>query len=48
MAGGGVETRLQPRSGRDQSMDERDGVMLIRISAPPVDGKANAALIATA
>ena len=27
-------------------MGERDGVVLIRISAPPVDGKANAALIA--
>jgi uncharacterized protein (TIGR00251 family) len=27
-------------------MGERDGAVLIRISAPPVDGKANAALIA--
>ena len=26
-------------------MGERDGVVLIRISAPPIDGKANAALI---
>lgn len=26
-------------------MGERDGAVLIRISAPPVDGKANAALI---
>ena len=48
MAGDGVEIRLQPRGGRDQVMGERDGAVLIRISAPPVDGKANAALLATA
>ena len=42
----GIEIRLQPRGGRDQVMGERDGAVLIRISAPPVDGKANAALIA--
>ena len=42
----GLELRLQPRGGRDQVMGERDGAVLIRISAPPVDGKANAALIA--
>ena len=46
MAGDGVEIRLQPRGGRDQVMGERDGAVLIRISAPPVDGKANAALLA--
>ena len=45
MAGDGVEIRLQPLGGRDQVMGERDGAVLIRISAPPVDGKANAALI---
>jgi uncharacterized protein (TIGR00251 family) len=42
----GLEIRLQPRGGRDQVMGERDGAVLIRISAPPVDGKANAGLIA--
>jgi uncharacterized protein (TIGR00251 family) len=41
----GLEIRLQPRGGRDQVMGERDGAVLIRIAAPPVDGKANAALI---
>ena len=45
MADDGVEIRLQPRGGRDQVMGERDGAVLIRTSAPPVDGKANAALI---
>jgi len=42
----GVEIRLQPRGARDAVVGERDGAVLIRISAPPVDGKANAALIA--
>jgi len=42
----GVEIRLHPRGGRDAVIGERDGAVLIRISAPPVDGKANAALIA--
>ncbi len=42
----GIEIRLQPRGGRDAVVGERDGAVLIRISAPPVDGKANAALVA--
>lgn len=42
----GVAIRLQPRGGRDAIVGEREGAVLIRISAPPVDGKANAALIA--
>ena len=42
----GTEIRLQPRGGRNAVVGERDGAVLIRISAPPVDGKANAALIA--
>ncbi|MGI9187055.1 MAG: DUF167 domain-containing protein [Gaiellales bacterium] len=42
----GIAIRLQPRGGRDAVVGERDGAVLIRISAPPVDGKANAALIA--
>ena len=46
MTAEGLEIRLQPRGDRDQVMGERDGAVLIRISTPPVDGKANAALIA--
>ena len=42
----GVRIRLIPRAGRDAVAGERDGAVLIRIAAPPVDGKANAALIA--
>jgi uncharacterized protein len=36
--------RLQPRARRDEVVGERDGVVVIRVTAPPVDGKANEAL----
>jgi uncharacterized protein len=39
-----VRVRLQPRSRRDEIVGEREGALLVRVSAPPVDGKANAAL----
>ena len=38
--------RLQPRAKRDEVVGERAGAIVIRVSAPPVDGKANAALCA--
>ena len=41
----GFAVRLVPRGGRDAVVGERDGAVLIRIAAPPVDGKANTALI---
>jgi uncharacterized protein len=39
-----LAVRLQPRAKRDEVVGERDGRVLIRVTAPPVDGKANAAL----
>jgi uncharacterized protein (TIGR00251 family) len=39
-----IAIRLQPRSRREEIAGERDGVLLVRVTAPPVDGKANAAL----
>jgi len=39
-----VAVRLQPRARRDEVVGERDGVVVIRVSAPPVEGRANAAL----
>jgi hypothetical protein len=39
-----LTVRLQPRARRDEVVGERDGVIVIRVTAPPVDGKANAAL----
>ena len=39
-----LECLLQPRAGQDALAGEHNGALKIRISAPPVDGKANAAL----
>jgi hypothetical protein len=36
--------RLQPRAGRDEVLGERNGRVVVRVAAPPVDGRANAAL----
>jgi uncharacterized protein (TIGR00251 family) len=38
--------RLQPRARRPGVVGERAGAIVIRVTAPPVDGKANAALCA--
>lgn len=39
-----IAVRLQPRASRDEIVGVRDGVLVVRVSAPPVDGRANAAL----
>lgn len=39
-----ISVRLQPRASRDELSGVRDGVLIARVTAPPVDGKANAAL----
>jgi uncharacterized protein len=39
-----LSVRLQPRARRDEIVGERAGVVVIRVTAPPVDGKANDAL----
>jgi hypothetical protein len=41
-----LPVRLQPRARRDEVVGERGDALLVRVSAPPVDGKANAALCA--
>lgn len=41
---GELNVRLQPRAKRTELVGVRDGVLIARVSAPPVDGKANAAL----
>jgi uncharacterized protein (TIGR00251 family) len=38
--------RLQPRARRTEVVGERGGALVVRVTAPPVDGKANAALCA--
>jgi uncharacterized protein (TIGR00251 family) len=39
-----VEVRLQPRAGRDEIVGERNGRILVRVGAAPLEGAANAAL----
>jgi uncharacterized protein (TIGR00251 family) len=41
-----IAIRLQPRARRNEVVGERAGAVVIRLTAPPVDGKANAALCA--
>lgn len=37
--------RVQPRASRDELAGERAGALLVRLSAPPLEGAANSALI---
>jgi uncharacterized protein (TIGR00251 family) len=41
-----LRIRLQPRARRDEVVGERGEAIVVRVTAPPVDGKANAALCA--
>jgi uncharacterized protein (TIGR00251 family) len=41
-----LRVRVQPRARRTELAGERAGAVLVRVTAPPVDGKANAALCA--
>jgi uncharacterized protein (TIGR00251 family) len=44
MAAGEIVVRLQPRARENAIVGERDGVVVVRVTAPPVDGRANEAL----
>lgn len=39
-----LEVRLTPRASRDEIGGRREGVLQVRVKAPPVDGRANEAL----
>jgi uncharacterized protein (TIGR00251 family) len=39
-----IEVRLRPRGSRDELTGLRDGVLQAKVTAAPVDGKANRAL----
>jgi uncharacterized protein len=39
-----IEVRLTPRASRDEIVGYRDGVLACKVTAPPVDGRANDAL----
>ena len=40
-----VEVRVIPRAARSALAGERDGALVVRLAAPPVDGRANVALV---
>ena len=39
-----VSVRVQPRSRSDALVGLRDGVVILRVTAPPLDGRANDAV----
>jgi uncharacterized protein (TIGR00251 family) len=39
-----LRVRVTPRAARNQIAGERDGVLLVRVTAPPEAGKANVAV----
>ena len=39
------DVRVQPRASRSEIVGEYDGAIKVRLSAPPVDGAANDALV---
>ncbi len=38
--------RVTPRASTNEVAGERDGILLVRVTAPPVEGRANAAVVA--
>ena len=43
-----LSVQVQPKSSRDEIVGPHNDCLKVRITAPPIDGKANAALIAAA
>jgi len=43
MSAAELRVRVTPRAGRNEIAGEREGVLLVRVTAPPEGGKANAA-----
>jgi len=41
-----LRLRVQPRASRDEILGWQDGVLRVRVAAPPVEGEANAAVVA--
>jgi uncharacterized protein (TIGR00251 family) len=41
-----IRVRVQPRAKRSEIAGVRAGALVVRVAAPPVDGKANAAVCA--
>jgi uncharacterized protein (TIGR00251 family) len=45
LAGATIEVRVIPRARKTELAGSRQGALLVRLAAPPVDGAANEALI---
>jgi uncharacterized protein len=43
-AGGTISVRVQARAAREEIVGVRAGALIVRLTAPPVDGRANEAL----
>lgn len=41
-----LSVRVQPRASREAMLGVHDGALKVALTAPPVDGEANAALVA--
>ena len=41
---GRIAVRVQPRARRDEIVGERDGALVVRVTAPPVEDKADHAV----
>ena len=39
-----LRVRVQPRASRNEIVGERDGALVVRLTAPPAEGRANKAL----
>ncbi len=39
-----IAVRVQPRSSTNEIAGERDGALIVRVTAPPVEGRANDAV----
>ena len=39
-----LAVRVQPRARKNEIGDERDGVLTVHVTAPPIEGKANDAV----
>ena len=44
MTSAAIPVKVVPRAARDEIVGWQDGVLRVRVTAPPQDGKANAAL----
>lgn len=40
-----IDIKVNPRSSREKAVLEQDGTLKVYLTAPPVDGKANQALL---